>query len=451
MLSGAPFAVAFVAVIAVMILAISVWRVHPFLSILGAAVILGALCLNLDELADTVTGGFSATFGSIGIIVLMGTFMGVILERTGAALKISDAVVRALGAKRPNASLAVMGWLVSVSIFCDSGFVILNPVRKAIVKRIAASSVAATVSLSMGLFLSHCLVPPTPGPVAATGLLGIESYTVYVVAFGVLASLPALAVACLYARFIGKRVKDAEEAAAEKENIVTSYEELLASYGTLPNAFLSFLPIVLPLVLMSAASICTLADFKNAAILFFGKPVVAVPAGFLASLPLLCSTRRRVKLNDCVEEGIRAAGPILFITSAGGALGKVVGASPLIPFLTEHSEILSSLGIFFPFLFAAILKTAQGSSTVAITTTAGVVAPMLGALGFASPMLQALTVTAIGSGALVISHVNDSYFWVVTKFGELSKTSDGYKTVAAASFLVGAASMLTVYVISLFL
>ena len=100
-------------------------------------------------------------------------------------------------------------------------------------------------------------------------------------------------------------------------------------------------------------------------------------------------------------------------------MGKVVGASPLIPFLTEHSEILSSLGIFFPFLFAAILKTAQGSSTVAITTTAGVVAPMLGALGFASPMLQALTVTAIGSGALVISHVNDSYFWVVTKFGRI--------------------------------
>ena len=453
MLSGYSFLIIFAIAIAAMIAAISVLRIHPFLSIMATAFILASLCLKLDQVVDTIASGFSSVFANIGLVVILGSLIGLILEHTGAALKMSDVVVRLIGPKRPDVSLAIIGWLTSISIFCDSGFVILNPIRKAIVKRINVSSASTSVALATGLFISHCLIPPTPGPLAAAGALGMENNLLPIVLLGTIVSIPALIVACLFAAFVGKRVKDKTESLQTNREIdaVQTYEELLASYGKLPNALMSFLPILLPLLLMGASSFCAMKNVHTPIVDFLGKPIVALTTGLLASLALLFSTKKTKELYDLTSNALTISGPILFITGAGCALGKAVGVSPLIPFLTEHSNFLSTMGLFFPFIFAAILKTSQGSSTVAISTTAAVVAPMLAQLGLDSPALTALTVTAIGAGAMTVSHVNDSYFWVVMKFGELTKTIDVYKTLTLSTLLAGITSILTAFIVSLFL
>ena len=173
MLSGIALIIAFVIAIVAMILAISKLKIHPFLSILGVSLILALLSLNLADIPGTIGAGFSGTFSSIGIVIIFGALIGLVLEKTGAALKMSDCVVKLVGKKNPELAILLMGWIISIPVFCDSGFVILNPIRKAMVKRTRTSSVAMTVCLSVGLYVSHCFIPPTPGPIAAAGTLGV--------------------------------------------------------------------------------------------------------------------------------------------------------------------------------------------------------------------------------------------------------------------------------------
>ena len=152
---------------------------------------------------------------------------------------------------------------------------------------------------------------------------------------------------------------------------------------------------------------------------------------------------------EVTNDTLKTVGPILFVTAAGGVLGKVISVSGMVEYITSNAGFLQAIGIFFPFLLAAILKSAQGSSTVAITTTAGIMAPLMGVLGLATPVLSALTVMAIGAGAMTVSHANDSYFWVVTKFGEMS-TEDGYKTQTVCTLILGVSAMIGIFLLSLF-
>ena len=149
------------------------------------------------------------------------------------------------------------------------------------------------------------------------------------------------------------------------------------------------------------------------------------------------------------NDTLKTVGPILFVTAAGGVLGKVISSTDLVTFITENSSILGSIGIFFPFILAAILKSAQGSSTVAITTTAGILAPLMGAMELNTPVLGALTVMAIGAGAMTVSHANDSYFWVVTNFGKMTP-DQGYKTQTLLTLVLGVSAMIGIFVLSLF-
>lgn len=149
------------------------------------------------------------------------------------------------------------------------------------------------------------------------------------------------------------------------------------------------------------------------------------------------------------NDTLKIVGPILFVTAAGGVLGKVISSSSLVAFITENATIFESIGIFFPFILSAILKTAQGSSTVALTTTAGILAPLMGALGLDTPVLASLTVMAIGAGAMTVSHANDSYYWVVTNFSDI-KAQDGYKTQTLMTLVIGIFGMINVFLLSLF-
>ena len=406
--------------------------------------------VKTQGLASVIGAGFSGTFTSIGIVIILGALIGTMLEKTGAALKLADMVVKMVGKKRPELSMLLMGWIVSIPVFCDSGFVILNPIRKSMVKRTMTSSVAMTVALSAGLYISHVLIPPTPGPIAAANTIGIGDNLLLVIGFGILCSIFPLIAALFYAKYIGEKVKSNDELDNNQE-VVQSYEDLVNSYGTLPSGFKSLSPIVVPILLMGGSSVVAMAKmtgFLAEFLTFLGTPIIALAVGTVFGIITLASSKKLGEFYEMTNETLKVVGPILFVTAAGGVLGKVISVSGLVTFITDNAVVFQTIGIFFPFLLAAILKTAQGSSTVAITTTAGILAPMLPALGLNTPILSVLTVMAIGAGAMTVSHANDSYFWVVTNFGEMTPEK-GYKTQTTMTLILGLAAILEIFILSL--
>ncbi|MDR1978745.1 MAG: GntP family permease [Synergistaceae bacterium] len=455
-MSGFELIVAFAISIVVMIFAISKLKIHPFLSIMTVSLALGLVAgiplinQTVDGkvtlgLANVIGAGFSGTFTSIGIVIILGALIGSILEVTGAAFKLADMVVKLVGPRHPELAIELMGWVVSVPVFCDSGFVILNPIRKAMVQRTRTSSVAMTVALSAGLYASHVFVPPTPGPIAAANTLGVGNNLLLVIAVGAVVSIPALLGSYIYAKFIGRKVKSADE--LKTDEVAKTYEEIVAEYGELPGGFLALSPIVVPILLMSLGSIAAMAKWEGnlfAVSSFLGTPIIALAVGTICGVFLLASTHTLNKFYDITNDTLKTVGPILFVTAAGGVLGRVIAVSGMVEYITANSSMLETVGIFFPFILAAILKTAQGSSTVAITTSAGIMAPLMEMMGFASPLLSALTVMAIGAGAMTVSHANDSYFWVVTNFGDMTP-QQGYKTQTMVTLVEGLCAMAGIY------
>ena len=460
-MTGIPLIIAFVIAIVVMILMISKFKIHPFISIMLVSLVLGLLAgipladvTNADGtktsgIATVIGQGFSGTFTSIGIVIILGALVGSILEATGGALKLADMMIKLVGKKHPELAVELMGWIVSIPVFCDSGFVILNPIRKAIVQRTGASSVMLTVALACGLYVSHVFIPPTPGPIAAAGSLGLADDLLLVMGVGVLASILPLIAGLAYAKFIGKRVKSGDEADAGE--VVKTYDELLAEYGKLPSGWMALAPIVVPIILMALGSISSMAGWTGvlrSVCAFLGAPMIALAVGVVFAVIELSAMGRLDRFYQLTEDTLKTVGPILFITAAGGVLGKVISSSDMVNFIKANATVFEALGIFFPFILAAILKTAQGSSTVAITTTAGIVAPIMTTLGFTTPVAAALVVMAIGAGAMTVSHANDSYFWVVTNFGAM-QPDQGYRTQTVATGIMGVAGVVGVWILTL--
>ena len=460
-MTGFPLIIAFVVAVILMIIAISKFKIHPFISIMGISLILGLVAgipivdttledgTTVSGIASVIGAGFSGTFSSIGIVIILGALIGSVLEVTGAALKLADMVINLVGKNHPVLALELMGWVVSIPVFCDSGFVILNPIRKALVSRTGESSVAMSVGLGTGLYLAHVFIPPTPGPIAAANTLGVGNNLLMVMGFGVICSIFPLIAGYFYAQFIGKKVKANDE--ADLSDNKKSYEELVAEYGKLPAGWLALAPILLPIILMAAASILSMAKasgFASDLFQFLGKPIIALAVGTVFGVIQLVQAKKLKDFYNITNDTLKTVGPILFITAAGGVLGKVISSSDMVNYISAHATVLQAMGIFFPFLLSAILKTAQGSSTVALTTTAGIVAPLLPALGWTTPVQMTLCVMAIGAGAMVVSHANDSYFWVVTEFGGMTP-QQGYKTQTVGTLIIGLAAAIEIFILSL--
>ncbi len=459
-MTGLPLIFAFILAIVLMIVMISKFKIHPFISIMTISVVLGLIAgipivdqktadgATVTGLANVIGSGFSGTFSSIGIVIILGALIGSILEQTGAALKLADMVIKLVGKNNPVLAMELMGWVVSIPVFCDSGFVILNPIRKALVGRTGVSSVSMTVGLSTGLYIAHVFIPPTPGPIAAANTLGIGGNLLIVMGMGALCSIFPLIAGFIYAKFIGKRVKANDE--ADMGEISKTYEELVAEYGTLPSGWNSLAPIIVPIILMALSSIAAMAGMGGFAadlIKFLGTPIIALAVGTIFAVLQLSGAGKMSEFYNITNETLKTVGPILFVTAAGGVLGKVISSSDMVNYISSHASVLSAMGIFFPFLLSAILKTAQGSSTVALTTTAGIVAPLLEVLGFTTPVQVTLVCMAIGAGAMTVSHANDSFFWVVTNFGGMTP-EDGYKTQTMNTLIIGLAAILEIAILS---
>jgi len=429
------------AVIAIVVLT-GKYRINAFLVLIGVSFVFGLL-IGLPAL-DVVVGiknGFGGTLTSIGIVIVAGTILGTILEKTGAALSMTRAILNMLGKSHAPLAMNIAGYIVSIPVFCDSGYVILNPLNKALAKESGISMTVMAVALSTGLYATHTMVPPTPGPIAAAGTLGADLGKV--ILLGLIAAIPASLSGLLWATKFAKRYEIEPE-------IQGTYSEIVKKFGKLPNTLLSFLPIVLPIVLILLKSVAEFpskpfgnGDFR-VFLSFIGDPVTALILGVLCSLLLVHKGELKKAISDWMGEGIKESAIILVITAAGGSLGAIIKASPITDFIKTNMASMH-LGILLPFIISAALKTAQGSSTVAIVTTAGIMAPLLQTLG----LDPALTTIAIGAGSMVVSHANDSYFWVVSQFSGMP-VNTAYKAYSSATAVEGVVAFLMVLVLSLF-
>ena len=452
---GIPLIIVFIIAIVVMILAISKFKLHPFLAILGTALLFGLVAgIPITRVPALIAASFSGIFMNIGLVLLFGALIGLTLDAAGGALKIADMLIKGVGKKSPTMSFLIMGWIVSVPIFCESAYPILNPIRKSAVKRIKASGVATAMGLSTGLYASHILIPLTPGPLIASYELGLSENLLLVIIVGTIISVPALIGAYFYSVYVGKRVKSDEDFESEQNDTVKSYDELVAEYGKLPNGLMALSPILAPILLMSLGTVANIAGWTGGIggdiVTFMSTPAIALATGFLFAVFLLATSKRIKQFNSVVEKTLKMMGPILFITGAGGVLGHVIRESGVIDVITQDTAALQSLGLFFPFLLAAVIKTAQGSSTVAMIITSGMMAPLMTDLGLdVTYMMRTLTVMAVGAGAMIVSHANDSWFWVVTRLSGISP-QNGYKSQTTISLIEGLCCMAGVFIFSLF-
>ena len=446
MVQGPMLLVILVIAIVMIVLLISKYKVHAFLSLIIASFFVGfATFMNPVVVTQTIMKGFGGTVERIGLVIIFGTIIGVMLEKTGAALTMAETVLNWVGPKRPALAMTIIGYITSIPVFCDSGFVILSALNKSLSKKSGVSMAVMATALSTGLYATHTLVPPTPGPIAAANNLKADLGMVIVV--GLIVALPVAYAGYLWA------IKFASQYDVKADTSVT-YEELLEKFKSLPSATAAFAPLILPILLIALKSVANFPSFPfgkgelKIAIDFVGEPTVSLLFGVVLCLFLVPKLNEEV-LSGWMGEGLRDSAAIIMITAAGGSLGALLAASKIADYL--GSSLASyNLGIFLPFIIAAALKTAQGSSTVALITTSTIVYPLLGSLGLASPMGAVLATMSVGCGSMIVSHANDSYFWVVSQFSNL-KVDIAYKCQTLGTLVQGLVGMAVVYILKIVL
>lgn len=454
------------------------WKLHPFLSIISSTYLF-ALATNLTgelngiekpiiaDIGKEIAGGFGGIITSIGLVIIFGTIIGKILENSGAAVKMAEVVLRLLGDRHPALAMTVIGWIVSIPVFCDSGYVILSSLKKSLAKKTGVSVVTLGVALSTGLYATHTLVPPTPGPIAAATNVGIGPDGLFwVIVIGLVVSFPVALAGHVWAR------KVADKLPAQLDDAVETFEEYKARFGKLPSGFAAFAPIIIPIILMAIGSFANFpvgvdaqgnkalmtTGFTNTLLTFLGAPVNALFIGLLLAIFGLLPKRDEETLTRWVGEGLLDSAIIIMITGAGGALGAVIKATPIADYvktlLDGNVAVVGVGGLIVIFLIAAVIKTAQGSSTASLVITSTIVMPLLPSLGLDAmmgtvPIGQMLTVMAIGCGAMVVSHVNDSYFWVVSQFSKMNLTT-AYRAQTLATLVQGITGIIVVSILGLF-
>lgn len=392
-------------------------KIHPFFVLFTAALFLGILLgLPLMESLTLLQRGFGQIIEKIGLLILFGTVIGVSMERSGATLAIAQGILHSLTKLPLPYALSCIGYLVSIPVFCDAAFVILSHINKTLSQQTKTPLIGLTVALSTGLFAPHVLVPPTPGPLAAAANLELENLILLIVFGGVTALLLVL-VGGTYGYFLTKRMPYTE---LENTKEIEGKE-----MKELPSFFKAILPILVPIVLMCFGTIVKLGTASSSTLFeifyFITSPTMALGIGMLFAFSQ-SKKNNTLFINQTLKKGIEQAAPILIITGMGGALGSIIQTIPLEDYAVSLTAF-EGLGILIPFLIAALLKTAQGSSTVAIITTSSIIFPLLPLLGLDSEMGKVWAILALGVGSMTVSHANDSYFWIVTQMGGLDVKS----------------------------
>ena len=419
------------------------YKIHPFLTLLIASLGMGVISgLDVNFVIKTVTEGFGNTLKSIGIIIACGSIIGTFLEKTGAAKSIASKILQITGSKNSALAMNLTGSIVSIPVFCDSGFVILSTLNNAINKKTGISLSVLGTSLAAGLYATHVFVPPTPGPLAAASIIGADVGLVLI--FGLLLAIPVSVVGWFWASYYCSRF-------SINQNI--NNETLTEQKNDDTNLTISIFTIIIPIALITLKSIVNHPAielenlFINNIISFCGHPIIAMLFGVFIAM-ISAAGFSLEQHFDWVSNSLKSAGGIILITGAGGAFGNILRATSLGDTISQ-SLLGFEIGLLLPFIIAAFLKTAQGSSTVSIITTSAMVLPLLDSLGLSSEMGKVLTVLSIGAGAMTVSHLNDSYFWIVSQFSNMN-TKTALHCHTASTLLQGLTSIILIKILSVF-
>jgi GntP family gluconate:H+ symporter len=412
-----------VASVLLIVVSTSKFKVHPFLALIFTAILFGLFSgMPLDIIVESINLGFGGTIGQIGIVIIAGVMIGTFLEHTGGAYAMAKRILKLTGKKKVPLTMSIIGYIVSIPVFADSGFVILMPLNKALTKQAKISLAGTSVALALGLMTTHCLVPPTPGPIAAAGILGADLGLVIIL--GIAVSVVTLAVGWLYATKIAAR----HYIDPNPELSESALEDKLKQA---PRAMKAFMPIVIPIILIVLRSV---SDFPTEP---FGSGQLKNIIGFIGST------------TGWIGQSLVNAALIVMITGAGGAFGMILRNSEIAGVLGDYL-VDARIGILLPFIISTALRIAQGSSTVALITTASLMVPLMEPLGFDAGIARALVVLAIGAGSMVASHANDSLFWIFTQMTGMD-VKTGYRIHTVGTVVIGFASALVIWVLSLFL
>jgi gluconate:H+ symporter, GntP family len=444
MITGLPLLLIIATAICFIVVACSRFKWHPFLALLTAALFTGLITgLPLKDIATTANEGFGNMMTHIGLVVVLGTLIGTVLEKSGATLRIADAIIGFFGKDKPVLAITVIGAVVGIPIFCDSGFVILNGLTKPLSRESKKSYTAIVNGLAGGLYITHTFLPPHPGSLAGAANLGLGQHLGTVILTGLLVSIPAALLCWLFASRV-----------LNKTNITVTADEIKAeSLPQLPALWKSILPVVIPLLLIAAGSAAELISVpvtvKNT-LLFLGSPVVALLCGLLLSL-LLIKRKEKAFFTKWMAEAITHAGPILILVGAGGVFGNVLKKTPLADMVQQWVNNESFSPVVFLLIAYAIgsfLKTAQGSTTSAIIVATSIVAPIAAIAGFIQPLPLSLLLSATAAGAMMVSHTNDAYFWVIAQFSGLSMQQT-YRSFSLLSIVLSITSIVVILLLSL--
>ena len=463
-LSGERMLIGLAIGIIVLIFLVLKTKVQAFLALIICTVLVGVIggmpLINTTlengktfGIINSVTSGFGGTLGSIGIIIGFGVMMGQIFEITGAANRMAHTFLKLFGKKREEEALALTGFLVSIPIFCDSGFVVLSPIAKAISKTTKKSVIGLGVALAAGLVITHSLVPPTPGPLGVCGIFGVDVGKF--ILLSIVLALP-MAIACIaYARlFLSKkyyRIPDENGNIVEAPYQEPDYENAFSMKTEgLPGTLVSFLPLIVPIILILINTIASALGKTEGAmeiLVFLGQPIVAVGIGLLVAIFTLGKDFDRQTIISEMEKGMMSAGIIMLVTGGGGALGQIIKDSGLGSFMAEGLAGTAVPIVILPLLISTAMRFIQGSGTVAMTTAAGITAPILTAAGI-NPLLGAI---ACCVGSLFFGYFNDSYFWVVNRTLGVQEAKDQLTIWSVTSTIAWAVGVVEIIVLSLFM
>jgi gluconate:H+ symporter, GntP family len=421
----------------------SVLKLKAFVALFLVSVFLAFATLPPETVLSTIKEGFGSTMASIGFLIIFGAMIGIILDRSRATLSIAGYILSKTGEKRSAQAIGITGFITGLPIFCDSGYIIFSGLAKSFSSKSKIPMAFMATVLATSLYSVHCLIPPHPGALAAAGILGVNVGNLILA--GILFALPGALAAWFWSRFMTRNMEQSP-----------SDEDSVTGQGTsekLPPVLLSFLPIITPLLLITIRSLIGLFDKTGTSLLFRifrfpGEPVFALAIGVILALFLL-RKKDIESVNSVFTEAIEKAGPILIVTAAGGMFGMVIRQTGI---GDAAGKLLagSGTGLLVPFLIAALMKTAQGSSTVAIITTSSFVLPMLEILGLGSDWGKILAMLSMGAGSMMVSHANDSYFWVISSFSGLDiKTM--LRVYSTSTLVMGIVVFAFIWLSSLFL
>ena len=417
--------------LAVLVLAVSVVDVHPFIALLVTGVLLGlALGMPLADVLDSLLTGFAEILKWIGIVMVLGTVIGEILNETGGSIQISNSIFKLVGKERLPMTMATTGYVVAIPVFVDVAYIMLQPVTESLAARSKHNILVVGLSLAAGLTVAHALIPPTPGPLASAGLL--DANLGKVILLNVFVAFFSAAGGLLWATQYCKR-RDLPYDKKLQRRLEAGELQTYTEAAT-PNAVSCFAPIFVPLSLIAAASFVQEDSqrFADRILAFLGTPTVALFAGIIIASLLLKHRGRMGRLRELVDRSIEKAAVVIMITGAGGALGGVIKASAIGDNVASAIMGVGIPGLLLPFLLAAALTTATGSLTVSVVTSSSIIAPMLDTL----PFSPAMGVALIGAGSLCFIHVNSSFFWLLSRLHEVPP-SEVYRTFSVQSACMG--------------